>query len=51
MTGATANPHDTAGHRLALALIFVTPALWCVNYLVARWAPGVVAPNTSKVTV
>lgn len=46
MTSAPANPHDTAGHRLALALIFVTPALWCVNYLVARWAPGVVAPNT-----
>jgi len=46
MTSAPAIPHDTAGHRLAFALIFVTPALWCVNYLVARWAPGVVAPNT-----
>lgn len=33
-------------HRLAYALIFITPALWCVNYLVARWAPGVVDPNT-----
>jgi len=37
-----APPH----HRLAYALIFITPALWCVNYLVARWAPGVVEPNT-----
>jgi hypothetical protein len=35
-----------ASHRLAYALIFITPALWCVNYLVARWSPGVVAPNT-----
>ena len=25
---------------LAYALLFVTPALWSVNYLVARWAPG-----------
>lgn len=32
--------------RLAHALIFVTPMLWCVNYLVARWAPGHVSPNT-----
>lgn len=32
--------------RLAYALIFVTPMLWCVNYLVARWAPGHVSPNT-----
>lgn len=32
--------------RLALALIWVTPALWSVNYLVARWAPGVVEPYT-----
>lgn len=37
---------DYTRHRLAYALIFVTPALWCVNYLVARWSPGVVAPNT-----
>ncbi len=32
--------------RLAYALIFITPALWCVNYLVARWSTDVVAPNT-----
>lgn len=31
--------------RLALALVFVAPALWSVNYLVARWAPGVIAPH------
>ncbi|MGE0496262.1 MAG: DMT family transporter [Ramlibacter sp.] len=35
-----------AAQRLAYALIFVTPALWCVNYLVARWSPGIVAPHT-----
>ena len=32
-------------HRLALALIFVTPAFWTVNYLVARSAPGVIEPH------
>ena len=37
---------DHAHQRLAYALIFVTPALWCVNYLVARWAPGHVDPHT-----
>jgi len=31
--------------RLALALMFIAPALWSVNYLVARWAPGVIAPH------
>lgn len=31
--------------RLASALIFVAPALWSVNYLVGRWAPGVIAPH------
>ena len=31
--------------RLAYALLFVAPALWSVNYLVARWAPGVIAPH------
>lgn len=34
-----------AEHRLALALVFVAPALWSVNYLVARWAPGIIAPH------
>jgi drug/metabolite transporter (DMT)-like permease len=32
-------------HRLALILLFVAPAFWTVNYLVARWAPGHVAPH------
>jgi drug/metabolite transporter (DMT)-like permease len=32
-------------HRWALALLFITPALWSVNYLVGRMAPGVVAPH------
>ena len=31
--------------RLAQALLLITPALWSVNYLVARWAPGVIAPH------
>jgi len=31
--------------RLAYVLLFVAPALWSVNYLVARWAPGVIAPH------
>jgi drug/metabolite transporter (DMT)-like permease len=32
-------------HRFALVLLFITPALWCVNYLVARSAPGVIEPH------
>jgi len=32
-------------HRLALALLWITPALWSVNYIVARKAPGVVEPH------
>jgi len=36
----------TPGERqVALALVFIAPALWSVNYLVARWAPGVIAPH------
>ncbi len=31
--------------RLAFVLLFVTPAFWTVNYLVARWAPGYIAPH------
>ena len=38
-------PAAAAERRLAHALIFVAPALWSVNYLVARWAPGVIAPH------
>ena len=33
------------GRQLAYVLVFITPALWSVNYLVARWAPGVIAPH------
>ncbi len=32
-------------HRWALALIFVAPLLWSVNYLVGRMAPGQIAPH------
>ena len=31
--------------RLAVALIFITPAFWSVNYLIARRAPGVIEPH------
>ena len=31
--------------RIALWLIWVTPALWSVNYIVARSAPGVIEPH------
>jgi drug/metabolite transporter (DMT)-like permease len=31
--------------RIALWLMWVTPALWSVNYIVARTAPGVVEPH------
>jgi drug/metabolite transporter (DMT)-like permease len=36
---------SVADRRLAFALVFIAPALWSVNYLVARWAPGVIAPH------
>ena len=31
--------------RLALTLLWITPALWSVNYIVARTAPGVAEPH------
>ncbi len=31
--------------RIAAVLVYFTPALWAVNYLVARWAPEVLAPH------
>ncbi len=31
--------------RIARVLLFVAPLLWTVNYLVARWAPGVITPH------
>lgn len=32
-------------HRAALALLFITPALWAINAVVARKAPGVIEPH------
>ena len=32
--------------RLALLGLWLIPALWSVNYIVARWAPGVISPYT-----
>jgi drug/metabolite transporter (DMT)-like permease len=32
-------------HRWALALLVLTPAMWSANYLVARLAPGEIAPH------
>lgn len=37
--------HAAARHRLALALLFITPALWAVNALIARKAGGVIEPH------
>jgi len=37
--------HAAARVRLARALIWVVPALWSSNYLVARLADGVIAPH------
>ena len=31
--------------RFAQLLIVITPAIWSTNYIVARWAPGVVEPH------
>lgn len=42
---STAQPPSSPAHRWAVALLFVMPALWSVNYLVGRTAPGVVAPH------
>ncbi len=43
-------PATPAEVRLAQVLLLVTPALWSVNYLVARWAPGLVAPHMLALT-
>jgi drug/metabolite transporter (DMT)-like permease len=40
-----AEPPTRAERSVAHALVFVTPAFWAVNYLVARWAPGAIAPH------
>ena len=45
MSAGREGTRAAANARLARALIFVAPALWSVNYLVARWAPGTIAPH------
>lgn len=45
MTFNPATPVQPGEIRVAQVLVFVAPALWSVNYLVARWAPGVIAPH------
>jgi len=40
-----AHSHRDAELHLAYLLVFVTPAFWSVNYLVARWATGTIAPH------
>ena len=45
MTHEPGTPARAGELRVAYVLIFVAPALWSVNYLVARWAPGVIAPH------
>lgn len=45
MTFNPAAPVQPGEIRVAQVLVFVAPALWSVNYLVARWAPGVIAPH------
>lgn len=37
--------NDAAKRRLAIALLFVTPAFWSVNYLAARSSIDVIAPH------
>ena len=36
-------PHPHA--RMAIAMVWLVPALWTVNYIVARKAPGVIGPH------
>jgi drug/metabolite transporter (DMT)-like permease len=43
-------PGTLARQRWAIVLVFVTPALWAVNYLVARRAPGVIEPHVLALT-
>jgi drug/metabolite transporter (DMT)-like permease len=44
--GAMISPAPSASHAsLAVLLLWITPALWSVNYIVARSAPGVIEPH------
>jgi len=45
MLPMTALPSPPSRERRALWLLWITPALWSVNYIVARTAPGVVEPH------
>ncbi|WP_137893849.1 DMT family transporter [Ramlibacter sp. 2FC] len=38
-------PNPETRQRQALALLWITPALWSVNYIIARKAPAVVTPH------
>lgn len=38
-------PHAAARHRLATVLLWITPGLWAINYIVARRAPGLIEPH------
>jgi len=44
--GAMISTAPPASHNtLAVSLLWITPALWSVNYIVARSAPGVIEPH------
>ena len=43
MPSSAASPESR--ERLALMLLWAAPAMWTVNYLVARMAPGIVQPH------
>ena len=44
------SPQSTAISVFSWVLILATPALWSINYLVARMAPAFIAPHTLAVT-
>lgn len=35
-----------SGQRLAMVLLWITPALWSSNYVIARAASDIVSPHT-----
>lgn len=43
--GMSAHTPPESRQRLALWLLWFTPALWSINYIVARTAPGVIQPH------
>lgn len=44
-TPAAPTLQEARRHRWALTLLWITPALWAVNYIVARKAPGIAEPH------